>query len=70
MEAIDEFNNYGAANFSERLRIDEGTASQLYGFKATVFVPTMPKIVFESDNTLWLQDHENKKRKHSMSHPP
>ena len=33
MEAISEFNQYGAAHFAERLQIDDVTASHMYGFK-------------------------------------
>lgn len=36
MEAIREFNEYGAANFADRFRIDAGLAGQMYGFKATL----------------------------------
>lgn len=33
-EAIDEYNSYGIASLAVRHRIDKGTSSLMYGFKA------------------------------------
>lgn len=36
MDSISEFNQFGAANFAQRLQIDDNTAAQMYGFKAVI----------------------------------
>lgn len=42
MAAIDEYNQFGQSNFSSRCRVDDTTASQLYGFRA----PSLDRLLF------------------------
>ena len=70
MMAVGEFNSYGAANFAHRLQIDDGTASQMYGFKAIEFPCSCTVAVWGRVNPILNTTSEQISKANSFHHPP
>ena len=70
MIAVGEFNNYGAANFAQRLQIDDSTASQMYGFKATEFPCSCTVAVWGMMTPIFNTKFDQINTVNSFHHPP